>query len=509
MTEVISVTRTVLDTKTSDEKLSDQEYTEDIAPVNERSTTEARLLRKLDVRFLPTVFLIYLMNYIDRTAIATARLKGLEEDLGLSDIQYDTAVAILYASYCSAQIPSNMILNRIKRPSLYIGCCVVAWGLTSALTGITRNYAGILSCRLFLGFPEAAFYPGAIYLLSRWYTRKELAFRASLFYSGSLLSTAFGNLMAAGILANLEEKRGIRGWRWLFFIEGALTISVGIIAMWSLPDLPNNTRWISVNERQLAQARLAEDTGEADEDLAQDSMWEGLKMAVKDVRVLIFALMEMSLLLGLSFVNFFPTLTATLGFDTTITLLLAAPPWIWATVVCCLNSLHADKTGERFWHLSLPWWGAIAGTIVALSTSSITGRYISLFLMASGFAGFTLILVWLSNTITRPPAKRAASIGLVNGVGNVGNLIGSYTWKAKWGPQYHRSMEIGVAALLFSVSLASVMRFILVRKNKRLDEDEIGGLKGANQKRIEDAACLEGITMEEAMERKKGFRYLY
>ncbi|KAL5483141.1 hypothetical protein ACEPAI_8370 [Sanghuangporus weigelae] len=449
------------------------------------------------------------MNYIDRSAITTARLKGLEEDLGLSDIQYDTALAILYASYCSAQIPSNMILNRIKRPSLYIGCCVVAWGLTSALTGMTRNYTGILCCRLFLGLPEAAFYPGAVYLLSRWYTRKELAFRASLFYSGSLLSTAFGNLMAAGILANMEGKRGIRGWRWLFLIEGALTIFVGIISMWSLPDLPSNTRWISVNERQLAQARLAEDTGEADEDLAQDSMWEGLKMAVKDVRVLIFALMEMSLLLGLSFGNFFPTLTATLGFDTTITLLLAAPPWIWTTVVCCLNSLHADRTGERFWHLTLPWCGAIAGTIVALSTSSTTGRYISLFLMASGNAGFTLILVWLSNTITRPPAKRAASIGLVNGVGNIGNLVGSYAWKAEWGPQYHQSMEISVAALAFSVSLASVMRFILIRKNKRLDEDEIGGLKEANQKRIEDAACLEGITMEEAMKRKKGFRYLY
>ncbi|KAL5504730.1 hypothetical protein ACEPAH_7393 [Sanghuangporus vaninii] len=509
MTEAVYATRSILDTKSSDEKLSDQQYTEDIAPVNERSTEEARLLRKLDVRFLPTIFLIYLMNYIDRTAIATARLKGLEEDLGLSDIQYDTAIAVLYASYCSAQIPSNMILNRIKRPSLYIGCCVIAWGLTSALTGVTRNYAGILSCRLFLGFPEAAFYPGAIYLLSRWYTRKELAFRASLFYSGSLLSIAFGNLMAAGILDNLEGKRGIRGWRWLFFIEGALTISVGIIAMWSLPDLPSNTRWISVNERQLAQARLAEDTGEADEDLAQDSMWEGLRMAVKDVRVLIFALMEMSLLLGLSFVIFFPTLTATLGFDTKITLLLASPPWILATVVCCLNSLHADRTGERFWHLTLPWWGAIAGTIIALSTFSTTGRYISLFLMASGNAGFTLILVWLSNTITRPPAKRAASIGLVNGVGNIGSLIGSYAWKAEWGPLYHRSMEISVAALLFSVSLASVMRFILVRKNKRLDEDEIGGLKGVNQKRIEDAASLEGITMEEAIERKKGFRYLY
>ncbi|KAL5512606.1 hypothetical protein ACEPAG_3259 [Sanghuangporus baumii] len=495
--------------KYSDEKQTNQERIVRIAPINERFTAETRLLRKLDMRFLPAIFLVYLMNHIDRTTIASARLKGLESDLGLTDIQYDTAVAILYASYSPAQIPSNMILNRVKRPSLYIGCCVIAWGLTSALTGVTHNYAGILSCRLILGFPEAAFYPGVIYLLSRWYTRKELAFRVSLFYCGSILSYAFGNLMAAGILSGMEGKRGIRGWRWLFFIEGAVTITVGMLAIWSLPDLPSNTRWISSSERQLAQARIAEDTGEADEDLAQDSMWEGLKMAVKDVRVLIFAIMELSLLLGLSFVNFFPTLAATLGFSTTITLVLAAPPWIWAAIVNCLNSLHADKTGERFWHISLPWWGAVVGTIISLSTFSTTGRYISLFLMASGYAGFPLILVWLSNTITRPPAKRAASMGLVNGIGNLGYLIGSYTWKAEWGPQYHQSMEIGIASLVLSIFLAYVMRYILIRKNKSLDEDELGGLKEANQKRIEDAACLEGITMEEAIERKKGFRYLY
>ncbi|KAL5532047.1 hypothetical protein ACEPAF_5611 [Sanghuangporus sanghuang] len=480
-----------------------------VQPLQNRTAAERRLLRKLDMRFMPTIVLIYIMNYIDRTAITAARLKGLEKDLGLSDTQYDTAIAILYATYCTFQLPSNMIINQVPRPSLYTGLCVMAWGVTSAMTGITHSFAGILACRLFIGFPEAVFYPGMLYLASRWYTRKELAFRGAILYSGSMISNAFGSLMAAGILSTMEGKRGIRGWRWLFFIEGAITISVGILSMWALPDYPHNTRWISKTERQVAQARLAEDTGEADEDLAEESMWQGLKMAVTDFKVFIFATMQFCTLLGLSYTNFFPTLTSTLGFNTTITLLLAAPPWIWAAVNAWISALHADKTGERFFHFSYTLWGTIIGYIIALSTQSIGARYFSLFLMTSGHTAFALTLVWVSNTITRPPAKRAAAIGVVNGIGNLGNLVGSYAWKAEWGPQYHPSMAIGIAACSFSSFMAFIMRCILKNKNKKLDEDELGGLKGANRERVEDAARLEGITLEEAMEKKKGFRYLY
>ncbi|KAL5520893.1 hypothetical protein ACEPAF_2896 [Sanghuangporus sanghuang] len=355
------------------------------------------------------------------------------------------------------------------------------------MTGITRDPSGILACRVSLGIPEAAFYPGAVYLLSRWCILarfvlfEELALRASVLYSGSLVANAFGSMMAAGILSGMEGKQGIRGWRWLFFIEGALTITIGILSIWSLPDLPSNTRWITTGERQIAQARLAEDTGEADEDLAQDSMLQGLKMALKDVKIYIFALIELCLLLGLSFLNFFPILTATLGFSTTITLLLAAPSWILVPVLCCANALHADKTGERFFHLTLP----------------------------CGYASISLILVWVTNTVTRPPARRATSIGLVNGISATGYLVGSFTWKAEWGPQYHQSMVTGIAAVASAIFLAFVMRSLLKNENRKLDEDELGGLKGADQKRIEDAARLEGITTEEAMEKKKGFRYLY
>ncbi|KAF9065161.1 major facilitator superfamily domain-containing protein [Rhodocollybia butyracea] len=475
----------------------------------ERFLAERKLVRKLDSRVMPTIILIFIMNYIDRLAVTTARLKGLEQDLGLSDLQYNVILSILYVSYSPAQIPGNMVYIPSRRPSIYIGANVVAWGLISALTGVTQSYGGILATRLCIGIPERIL-PGAIYLLSRWYTKKELAFRSALLYGGLLISNAFGSLMAAGILSNMEDKRGIAAWRWLFFIEGAITMFIGLNTMF-VRELPVNTRWMSSKESRLAQARLADDAGEADRDTATDSPLQGLIMAIKDPKVWVFALMNTAQLLGLSFVNFFPTLTSTLGFNTTDSLLLVAPPWILATIMCSLNAWHAvlDRTGERFFHQTGWWWGVGIGFIISLATKNTAARYVSMFLMACGYVGFAMTLVWVSNLFPRPPAKRAAIIGIVNGIGNLGNLMGSYTWKAAWGPDYHQSMIISLVSLVFASVLSFILRQWVIRDNKKLDEDEKAALSGMNRTRVEEAAQLEGITFEQAMHRRKGFRYLY
>ncbi|KAA1470620.1 MFS general substrate transporter [Dentipellis sp. KUC8613] len=475
----------------------------------QRAEAEKKLVRKLDTRLMPTIIIIFIMNFVDRGAVAAARLTGMEEDLHLTDIQYNAILAVLYATYCPFQAPSNMLLNYITRPAWYISGCLIIWGLVSTLTGATHNFAGMLACRIFIGIPEAVFYPGAVYLLSRWYTRKELGFRSVILYGGPLISNAIGGLMAAGILGTMEGKRGIRAWRWLFYIEGCITIFLGVLAIWLLPDYPHNTRWMTPAERRLAQVRLAEDAGEADEDTAGESPWYGFVLAIKDPKTILFALMSCSQLLGLSFVTFFPTLTSTLGFGSTISLLLQAPPWVFATIIACFNAWDADRTGERFFHISIWLWGVIIANIIAISTMSIAGRYVSMFLMAAGYGGFALTLVWVSNAIPRPPAKRSAAMGIVNGFGNIGNLIGSFTWKAEWGPDYHQSMFIGIASLLFSTALAFTIRTTLIRANKKLDKAELNVLDDAERQRIEDAARLEGITFEEALERKKGFRYLY
>ncbi|KAF9073975.1 major facilitator superfamily domain-containing protein [Rhodocollybia butyracea] len=475
----------------------------------ERIQAERNLVRKLDMRLMPTIVLLYIVNYIDRLAVTTAHLKGLDQDLGLSDLQYNVILSILYVSFCPAQIPSNMILNWITRPSLYIGANVVAWGLLSTLTGVTKSYSGILTTRILIGIPECAFYPGTMYLLSRWYRKKELAFRSAILYGGLLISNAFGSLIAAGILSNMEGTLGIHAWRWLFFIEGAITMFIGFNTMWLLPDYPVNTRWMSSQERRLAQARLADDAGEADQDTVDDSPLKGLLMAIKDPKVWVFSIMNTAQLLGLSFINFFPTLASTLGFNTTVSLLLVAPPWIFSTIMCCLNAWHADRTEERFFHLSGWWWGVCIGFIISLSTNNTAARYVSMFLMACGYAGFSMSIVWASNVFLRPPAKRAAAIGMMAGIGNLGNVMGSYTWKVEWGPDYHQSMIISLVSLVVSTVLALILRQWIIRDNKELDEDENVVLNGLNHTRVEEAARLEGITLEQAMQRRKGKRYLY
>ncbi|KAG9573599.1 MFS general substrate transporter, partial [Aureobasidium melanogenum] len=141
---------------------------------------------------------VYWLNYLDRNAIALARLNDLEEDLKLTGTQYLTCVSILFVGYLLGQVPSNMFLTR-TRPSYYMGCCMALWAIVSALTAVCHNFVGLLLVRFFLGVTEAPYYPGAVYLLSIFYNRKEIATRIAILYTGNILATAFAGLIAAGV----------------------------------------------------------------------------------------------------------------------------------------------------------------------------------------------------------------------------------------------------------------------------------------------------------------------
>jgi len=112
------------------------------------------------------------------------------------------------------QVPSNIILNWVGRPSWYLGCATIAWGLVSCVTSQVHNYSGIVAARFILGIVEAPFFPGALFYLSKWYTKEELAKRNAIFYAGSLVSGAFGTLIAAGILSGLDKTLGLAAWKW-------------------------------------------------------------------------------------------------------------------------------------------------------------------------------------------------------------------------------------------------------------------------------------------------------
>jgi MFS family permease len=125
------------------------------------------------------------------------------------------------------QLPSNLLLTRVP-PAIYLGCAMAVWGVISAAQASTKSFGALLACRILLGVVEAPFFPGAIMLMSSWYTRAELAHRIAWFYSGSSLANMFGGLLGAGILGNLNGAHGIAGWRWLFIIEGVITVGVAL-----------------------------------------------------------------------------------------------------------------------------------------------------------------------------------------------------------------------------------------------------------------------------------------
>ncbi|WVR09758.1 hypothetical protein IAU60_006834 [Kwoniella sp. DSM 27419] len=477
-----------------------------------RIRIEKKLKMKLDARFsILIVIYIHLtvLNYIDRNNAAAARLKGFEADLKLKGAEFQTLLSILYVGYILFQVPSNMLLNRIGRPSLYLPAAMIIWGMISVLTGITTNFVGALLTRFFLGVVEAAFLPGALFILSKWYKKDELSLRYTLLYCGNLISNAFGSLIAAGVLANMGGKLGHEAWRWLFFIEGALTMFFAVVAIFMLPDFPHNSkRGFTTEELQVAQLRMLEDVGEVDADSSEEKWYSGLVMALSDWKIYILMLSLTSCVTGLSFNIYFPTLTKTLGYGTTETLLLAAPPWVFSCLLALVNSWHSDRTKEKFWHSTWPLVMGIIGFIISMATkpTNTAGRYVALFLQAGSYAGYIIMYTWMSSSFPRPPAKRAVALAFMNALSQTGNIAGSYVWPNKFGPSFVKSYGIVLAMFGTTIALNVWFRQILVSANKKLEAGE--NAFGSHGDNLAQAAKLESTTVRDAKQMQKGFRFL-
>lgn len=382
---------------------------------------------------------------------------------------------------------------------------MLLWGMISTLSGNTHNFAGMVAVRFFIGFVEAAFLPGALLILSKWYTRRELTLRNAILFCGNLISNAFSSLVGAAVLGNMEGVLGHEAWRWLYWIEGAATMVIAISAAFILPDLPHNTRGFTEEERAVAVLRMTEDVGEADEDSAEDSTFAGFFMAVKDTKIYVMMLTFTAYVVGLSFNAFFPTLTRTLGFGYITTLLMSAPPWAFACLVSIINAWHADRQQERFWHIVGPIIGGLVGFIISMSTDNTAARYVGLFLQASSYAGFIVFYSWISSSFPRPPAKRAVAIAMINAFSQLGNIAGSYVWSMK---NHGYRNSYGVVTAMFGVTIIGcfIFKLILVRLNKRLDDGTDAWVVRGDV--AEQTARTEGVNVEEGRMMMKDFRYL-
>ncbi|EIW75723.1 sugar transporter [Coniophora puteana RWD-64-598 SS2] len=429
-----------------------------------RKKLERRLLLKLDARMFILV-IIYILNYIDRNNASAARLRGLQTDLHLNDTQFASLLSILYVGYIIMQVPSNMFVNKTGRPALVLPIFMMIWGMISILTGISKDFVGALLTRFFLGFVEAAFFPGSLFLISKWYKRNEVGLRVAILYCGNITSNAFGSLIAAGILDNMEGTLGKAAWRWLFYIEGSLTIFFAICALFILPDFPHNTRGLSDAERRLAIKRMQEDAATSAPEPKGETY--GLKLAFSDWKMWWFAFAMLAQTMALSFNMFFPTLSATMGYNSTISLLLCAPPFVFTAIFAL-----SDKFESRFNFMAASEIVGIIGFIIAMSTMNLGARYFSLFLMAQAYAGLILFYSWMSNSFYWPSSRRAVSIAFINAFSQLGNIAGSYIWPSTWGPTYRYSYGICIACSGLSIVMCYFFKLHLKSLNERFDREE-------------------------------------
>ncbi|KAJ5327652.1 hypothetical protein N7452_008042 [Penicillium brevicompactum] len=429
---------------------------------------EIRLVRKLDLWIMPTLWLMYWLNYLDRNAIALARLNGLEQDLNLSSSQYQTCVSILFVGYIAGQVPSNMLITRL-RPSYYMAGAMAAWAVVSALTALAKDFTGLLLVRFFLGVTETPYYPGALYMLSIFYTRKEIATRISILYTGNILATAFAGLIAAGIFHGMDELGGITGWQWLFILQGAVTFVVAVCSVFVLPDDPLRTRWLTEDERKLAHERILADTVGARH---QTSTFSGVKEAVKDPRVWLFAFMQHMHLAANGFKNFFPTAVETLGFNTTITLVLTCPPYLIAGIISVFWSWNSGRMNERTWHITFAKTVAIVGFVLGCATLNTGARYFAMCVFTIGtYAVNSIILGWVSSTCGQTKEKKASALAIVNTCANISFIWTPYLWPSSDEPRYTIAMSSSAAFSITCAACTWAMRIWLQRANRKIRQE--------------------------------------
>lgn len=405
------------------------------------------------------------------------------------------------------QVPSNLIVGKILWPGVYICGGMAAWGVVSALMAVVHNYAGLLTARVFLGFIEAIFFPGALYFLSLFYNRKQMAFRTAILYSGSQLGNAFGGLFAIGIL-RLDGSHGLSGWRWvsgfgeckkpfcfainrvsranitlqLFLVEGVLTVGLAIVFAFILPNSHKKILGLSKIECEFVEWNFVSDQGQAD-DVSEVTAIKGFTMALVDSKTwLLMGILYMTYIVG-AVVNFFPSVVGGLGYDRNTTYGLTAPPFILCVICMLINGFHSDRTQERFFHIAIPLVITLVANIIAVSSLNIAARYVAMMLLPGSFySAAVVVLSWITASLSRPSVKRAAAIALINAMCNTPNIWGSYLYYES--PRYVVAFIVNVVATGLAIAFAVATRIYLGRQNKKLDQGQNLGKNGPTDAQI-------------------------
>lgn len=378
-----------------------------------------------------------------------------------------------------AQLPSNMLITRVQ-PRLFLPTAAFLWSGISAATFACTNAEGLWALQFVLGIVESPLFPGAVFLMSCWYTRREFALRVALLYSGLVLAQAFSGLIAAGVFNGLDGPMGLAGWQWLFILEGAMSAFFALTAFFLLPNYPTSTSggamwYMTEDMRRVAHARILDDRVE---NATGSTVWQGLWLALKDIKLYGYLALNVVITSSYGFNNFFPTIVRGLGFGNDVTsLLMTAPPYVLGTACTFYVAWDSDRRSERGLHIIIPLSCSVVGFIVTVATGNAAARYAMTFLYAAGcFSANTLQYTWAVSTLSQTPEKRAASGAMVNIFGHLGNVWSPYFFPDSHRPRYTMAMILQIVFAGLGITIAAIMKWHLTKKNKKLkaEADALG-----------------------------------
>jgi len=430
--------------------------------VNERS-----LLRKIDLRILPGVTALYLLSFLDRSNVANAKLDGLDTDLKMTGDQYLTGLTLFFIGYISLEVLWNVILRRIG-PKIWLPLVTFIWGVIATLQGIVQSRDGFYVVRTFLGVAEGALFPGVVFYLSMWYKRSERQYRVALFFSAASLAGAFGGILAYGI-GFLDGVAGLKGWRWIFIIEGLLTCVVAAAGWWFVADWPTKARFLSSTDTAFHNARLKADSDATNYEALK---WQNVLDALKDPKVWLYCAAYHTLSLPLYTLSLFlPSIIAALGYKAAEAQLLTIPPYALATVLTVTYAIVGEKFKKRAVFIMINTATAIIGYIILLSNKDPTHNpaqsYVGTFFAAAGiYPAVALVLSWPAMNVSGQ-TKRATACALQITIGNLGAVIGTQLYRAEDSPRYVLGHSCALAWLVGNLVVVSTLWLVLKRQNSK------------------------------------------
>ncbi|KAF2806909.1 MFS transporter [Mytilinidion resinicola] len=446
--------------------VSDASDSDGIEGLHSSTVNETALLRKLDARLLPAVSVLYLLSFLDRSNVGNARLEGLTTDLDMTGNQYLTGLTLYFIGYVLFEVPCNIVLKRTT-PRFWLPTLTLVWGIVATLMGVTQNLSGFFAVRFFLGVAESGLFPGVVFYLSMWYKRKERQYRISLFFSAASLAGAFGGILAYGI-SKMGGVGGYKGWRWIFILEGLLTIVVSASAYFFITNYPSTTKWLSDDERKFIHSRL-----KADSDATEDETfrWAEVWLAVKDVKVWLYGLAFHTLSLPLYTLSLFlPTIIKGMGYTAANSQLLTIPPYALATILTIAWAVLSERSGRRAPWIIASSIIAIIGYIILITNDSPTKRpgvsYTGVFFAAAGiYPSVALSLSWPANNVSGQ-TKRATANAMQISIGNLGAVLGTQLYRPNTAPRYLLGHSFALGYLCLNIVVVGTLWIVLNKENK-------------------------------------------